>query len=360
MYRDIKIKNFRGIKQANLDGFKRVNLLFGKNNVGKSSLLEAIFISSGQSNPVLSDSVNGLRDYRQRKVSDFELLFSDFDTTRPIEISTQKDQNRSLSISFVQAKSIDYDISKTPSNISTVPDSLFTLRFDYSKDDEKYKSEMIFRESKELVDSTENPEKNRDKKLSALVNIDQNYKEDLLCKYVPARYNYNEAITSLEDAIKDKQELAIIEALRIIEPRIKDIVSLQDGVFVDVGFSRRLPINMMGDGIRKLLAIIISIYECKDGILLIDEIDNGIHHSFMSKIWDVVIRFANTNNTQIFATTHNIDSIKGLTIALGGIEENMKAETAGFKLVQNDGVLSTFPYSYESLDYVIDSEIEIR
>lgn len=352
MYRDIKIRNFRSIKHADLEGFKRVNLLFGRNNVGKSSLLEAIFISSGQSNPVLPDSVNNLRDYRQRKISDFELLFTNFDSSVPIKISTNKDQNRSLSISLDQSKNRSINISETEGSVSTVPETFFVLRFDYSKDNKQYKSELVLKEPK--VEES-------DKKTTVQVKIDKSYKEDFLCKYIPTKYNYNEAIASLEDAIKDKQEYIIVEALRIIEPRIKDIASLQDGVFVDIGLSRRMPVNMMGDGIRKLLAIIISIYQCRGGILLIDEIDNGVHYSFMSEIWDVIIRTAEANNTQVFATTHNIDSIKGLTTALENTDLEIQNETAGFKLVQStDGTLSALPYDYKSLDYVIDSEIEIR
>ena len=49
MIKTIEIEHFRGIRHAKIDGLKEVNIFFGKNNCGKSSLLDAIFLISGLS-----------------------------------------------------------------------------------------------------------------------------------------------------------------------------------------------------------------------------------------------------------------------------------------------------------------------
>ncbi|MDE6081815.1 MAG: AAA family ATPase, partial [Muribaculaceae bacterium] len=60
MFNTLRIKYFRGVKSAEIEGFKRINLFFGKNNCGKSTVLEALFLVTGQSNPVLPLTVNSM------------------------------------------------------------------------------------------------------------------------------------------------------------------------------------------------------------------------------------------------------------------------------------------------------------
>ena len=118
------------------------------------------------------------------------------------------------------------------------------------------------------------------------------------------------------------------------------------------------PVNMMGDGARKIVSLLTAIYDCKDGALLVDEISNGFHYSVMSNLWKVLIHAAVRNNTQLFITTHDIDSIKGLrNAALGEFDDRI----ASFKLLRSlDDELKAYHYSLESLDYSINQEIEVR
>lgn len=133
-------------------------------------------------------------------------------------------------------------------------------------------------------------------------------------------------------------------------------------LLVDIGLSHRLPVNVMGDGMRKLISIILSVYSCKDGVLMIDEVDNGFHYTTMPLLWNVLLTAAKANNTQVFVTSHNIDSLRGLSKVL---EEDDNARfrnlVAAHKLVNDaDGNLQSFRYDYEAFDYSIKQELEIR
>ena len=129
-------------------------------------------------------------------------------------------------------------------------------------------------------------------------------------------------------------------------------------MLVDVGLGKRIPVNMMGDGARKIVSLLTAVYDCKDGALLVDEISNGFHYSVMHNLWKVLINAAIKNNTQLFVTTHDVDSIKGLRDAA---IENYKDIIAAFKLLKTSGdELNAYHYSLESLDYSINQEIEIR
>lgn len=86
MFTKIEIERFRGIRHASIKGFKQINLFFGKNNCGKSSLLESLFLVSGLSNPLLPIRVNVMRGYSKARLNDLKLDFYNLDTSRPIHI----------------------------------------------------------------------------------------------------------------------------------------------------------------------------------------------------------------------------------------------------------------------------------
>ncbi len=68
MYKSFKIENFRGIKKCELTELKRINIFLGKNNCGKSSILEAIFLLTGYNNPILSVNIDLFRNLGHNKI----------------------------------------------------------------------------------------------------------------------------------------------------------------------------------------------------------------------------------------------------------------------------------------------------
>lgn len=119
---------------------------------------------------------------------------------------------------------------------------------------------------------------------------------------------------------------------------------------------------MLGDGIRKLLAIITSLYGCKNGIIFIDEIDNGMHFSSLSSLWKAIIKTARLLNVQVFATTHNIESLQSLSNVLADseyIESQNDVMCYSLRHLPTDE-LKAYEYPYEKFQYVIHQEIEIR
>ena len=132
-----------------------------------------------------------------------------------------------------------------------------------------------------------------------------------------------------------------MEGLKLIEPRVKDFIFTDKEMLVDIGLTKRIPVNMMGDG-----------------ALLVDEISNGFHYSVMCNLWKVLINAAIRNNTQLFITTHDTDSIKGLRDAALNKYNDI---VAAFKLLRtSDDELKAYHYSLASLDYSINQEIEVR
>lgn len=343
MFKKIEIKRFRGIKDAVIGDFKRVNLFFGRNNCGKSSLLDALFLATGLSNPLLPINVNVMRGYNKTRLKDLELNFYNLDSAQPIHICVENKEKRNIEISLFENNKRDVSFDTNTIDIhSNVIEGEYGLKFNFEINDESFESELRF----DLSTTTNT------------IDFPKKYVESLRCIYLTPKYDFNTSIQGLENILKNKDEYFIIEGLRFIEPRVKDFIFTEEGIFVDMGLEKRIPINMMGDGVRKIVSLLTVIYDCRDGIVLIDEISNGFHYSVMSNLWNVIIKAAIKNNTQLFITTHDYDSIKGLRdTALNIYDENV----ATFKLLRtSDDELKALHYSLESVDYSINQEIEIR
>lgn len=344
MFTKIEIERFRGIRHASIKGFKQINLFFGKNNCGKSSLLESLFLASGLSNPLLPIRVNVMRGYSKARLNDLKLDFYNLDTSRPIHIRMENEEKRDLSISLFEQSQNNVSINADDNNIlSNVQEGKYGLKFDFKVNDRHYESQIRF----DSANSTE-----------ATSIVSDRYAESLRCTYLSPKYDFNASIQGLKNILQNKDEHFIVEGLKIIEPRVTDFIFADNEMLVDIGLAKRIPVNMMGDGARKIVSLLTAVYDCKDGALLVDEISNGFHYSVMCSLWKVLINAAVRNNTQLFVTTHDNDSIKGLrNAALNEFDDIV----AAFKLLKtSDDELKAYHYSLESLDYSINQEIEVR
>lgn len=350
MFRNINIENFRGVKSVQVGDLRRVNLFFGKNNCGKSSLLEALYLITEQSNPLLPVSINNFRNYSRVTEKDIILDFYGLDATKEIHISAEADdgKNRDLRIAEIKSNSNKIALEELEKESVIAPNGFYGLRLSYSLGNSGtvYKSDIVIK---------------NDGKNEAKINSDSRYKEDIESLYLPSAYSQYSVTKKYAQIVENKQENYIVDILRTIEPRIKDMQLVGNSLMVDVGLPQRLPVNVMGDGIRKLLYIIIAIYECQNGILLIDEVDNGFHYSAMSLLWKAILYASKNNNTQVFVTTHNIDSLKGLVNVLHTENATEKQDVAAFKLIKkDDDSLKALRYDYEQMSYAIEQEMEMR
>jgi hypothetical protein len=142
----------------------------------------------------------------------------------------------------------------------------------------------------------------------------------LACVYVsPYGSEHTAAFGPLWDKIAlSDREHDVVEALRIITPDIS-AVSMVGGegsrqprmAIVKVrGQVRPLPLRSFGDGVNRLFGIVLSLANARSGLLLIDEVENGMHHTTQADVWRAVFRLSKRLDVQVFATSHSWDSIK--------------------------------------------------
>lgn len=302
MLSSLQIQNFRGLKDVKINSLGRVNLIVGENNAGKSSVLEALRIYASGGNPYVLDEIakshneeSLLRQYEQQyhNFDNKPTPFSDFFYQRKYP----KSDNENILIG---------ELNKNVLNLC-----FFDFDIVYGID-VMYQSKKIRAINFCLFDKNDYSE------------IYNNYKENKIIdfKYVPTQIMDDKNLPLYWDKIiLTPYENEVIKSLQIIEPDIEKLAFINQP-FNDknripmVGLKnseKPIPLYSMGDGMKRILQLILNLHQAKDGLLLIDEFDNGLHYKVQEKVWGLLFELAERFNVQVFATTHSNDCIRAFS-----------------------------------------------
>jgi len=324
----LDISKYRGFHQYKLDGIARVTLFVGKNNSGKTSVLEcAHFLASGGDPDVLAAAASRRNEVVQLKGDepafvDVSHLFNGH------EVLPGSDFSITGSNGFVPIKvtAVALHEAGPPEEFFAFSGSMrpaFALKIEGgrlradSKDHGKPASRTVFlsAEGAMLIDHRRSPRR---------------FIGDVRTEGPPVVFISPDSLPSVPLGgmwnliLRDKRENEVKEAMRILAPSLEDIVfqtsefaprisSTQASVLVSFKNDvRRVPLGSMGDGMRRLLFLSMSLIHVRKGLLLVDEIDTGLHHSVMADMWKLVVKTAKTYGIQVLATTHSLDCMRGL------------------------------------------------
>lgn len=346
-FNSVFIENFRGIKTCDIHELGLVNVFFGKNNCGKSSLLEAIFLMSGPSNPVLPILVNNLRQLVSFTEEDILTDFYGLSAENKIRIHGEGKNKRDVCVKMIKSHTGQVALDQLSQGNAEQSIKRYGLKVEYRVGESQhlYHTELLVNPNEEG---------------SAQAKTDKSYQESMYAEYIPSGNVLLHAQEKLAQIIVDKRESEIVEALKIIEPRIKDIVLVNNKIMADIGFESRLPIHVLGDGVRKVLAILLAIHSAKGGVLMIDEIDNGLHYSIMPALWKAILHACQKQATQLFVSTHSADFVQALVDAMTQ-DDGLDTSVSAYKLVKrDDDQLVALRYDKEKLIYAMNQEMEVR
>ena len=290
MFKKIKIQDFKGITNLELDDFSRVNLFVGKNNCGKTALLESLFIITAPASLELNLKVNTFRGYPLVDEIAWLLNFRGLKKDLPIHITLEQEsrEKRELLINPLVEHVFDVDQNTLTGVKLTAESSLSQKRVNGLTGEYSIKNG----DNEKTINLKITP------KITAnqiLLNTDlsDNYVETLSAAFlneVTLRYPQDVGRRFSEIEIR-KQKTEIINVLNRLENKLKDVTYGNQGVlYGDIGFDTYLPLNIMGDGIIRLLSYLLAIYDTKGGIVLIDEIENGFHHESLKILWKAIFK----------------------------------------------------------------------
>lgn len=330
MLRNLRITNFRALREFAMSGLGRVNLLVGTNNCGKTSVLEAIHMLSapGSAGPLwLAQARRGeLVDNATDKQVDVTHLVhghklaegSGFrivgDGTAGQQALVAEFVSRKLELRAVDRNGDEDREGDDERDIGAAVGLLapLSLRLGWSGASEPMGAVLTISRQGGLSLA-------RVLSSQAAVGVELPGSLVLITTEGLPR---DEIISMFESVVLTPSEESVIRALRTVEPGIERIASIgtharqytrdsRGGLAMMVA-GQRIPIGSMGDGIWRLLGIALSLVRARGGVLLIDEIDTGLHYSVLVDMWRLVFETARSLDVQVFATTHSRDCYEAL------------------------------------------------
>lgn len=349
MIKNLIINGLRGISQCEIGGIGGINLFLGHNNCGKSTILEALFLLTGGTFPINFLRINSLRNCSLKDAEDLRLPFYGALKDSPIVISGDFDNgNRRLTISYAEDVIEKVSVNQIPDDINTPLPKDTQVNFD------------LLLENGNHVETQLEIKHKQPQKLN--IKGDSTHEGHIQAWFISPSEPYNNVENYFAEIVVNKQEGFVTTILKHIEPNIQDVVLAGNQILLDVGFDKRIPIQLMGDGLKKMLSVVVNMAMARNGILLIDEIDNGLHYSSMPILWKAIVESAKMYNVQVFATTHNVESLRALNEIL---------ESDAYKDIQSDfrsytirreenGVHKVIKAEYSQFNHIINQDLELR
>lgn len=358
--RNFEIQKFRGINHSVIKNLgKRVNLFIGKNNCGKSSVLDALYLLFSAYKPQITVDINSFRDHVYNNLHDTVAVnFNSLDFNNIIELKSFEGNNFQR-VRIYPKFDDDTEVSFEniyDSKIGSEEKKVIGLRINsivkINEDTKEFDAFLI-----ETNDSN-----NIKKSLTAKVEVPDKIALEAEVKYISAKTPFVLDYKIIEGIIVNKEQPILLDALRLIDSRITNISVLKNRVYIDmVGIDKLMPVEVLGDGVRRTINIISNLFKCRNGILLVDEFDNGIHFSSLPVIWKAIIHATDKFNVQLFVTTHNIDSLKTLKLVADDLNPEIQNQIKCIKLEhKTDNDLIAYNYNFDEFSYAIDMEHEIR
>lgn len=357
MFADISIKNFRGIEHLDVVGLRNVNVFLGQNNGGKTTLLESVFLLSGMSNPLLPERINSFRDKGISSFDKLKYLFYKMNmSVHPTFVASMYDgSHRELALSMVDKAQRVEDLH----NANQIGAS--------SADGAKGETCIVL--EYETKRGTSKPLK-RKSEFCILNNgqfkqtVNPSYQEVVSARFLSSFSETNVLREEFSNVIRMNKKEEVLSLVRLFDKRISNMENLFDGIYVKYeDIEEMLPLCMCGEGLKKFFNIIVSVVNGKNNILLIDEIDNGVHFSAYNLLWRSLLNLSNRNNVQLFITTHSAEVIGALDSVLHSDEMSniMKDSLSLYTIArtQEEGMQS-YRYGKDDIRQAINNHIELR
>lgn len=374
MLDSLEIRNYRNLKNIKIPSLGKVNLFTGKNNTGKSSILEAIgiYATKGDLN-FIYQLLTDRGEYFKKNESNEHVTLTNlrvlsslfyerkilFGNENEIFIGSSENslfKNISQSGQSISLRFVGYieEIEETNGNEATVKRKIIP----------NPQNEQSFKAGFQIKIGA----------FTQFISLDQDLRNRLFNRQYDKNFNLQFIRTRNIDKIINarlwdniiltEKEEYVIDALKIIEPTTERIAFIEDqtrgrtAVIKLATNTKILPLLSMGDGINRILTIILALVNSDNGVLLIDEFENGLHYTVQEKLWEIIFHLSKQLNIQVFATTHSEDCISGFESILNSSTNSHLGKL--IRLDNENGNIKQVEFNAEELEIANRNDIEIR
>ncbi len=369
MIKSFEIDNFRCFEKTKVSGFGRVNLIGGKNNSGKTALLEALYLN----NSPMVYSINFLRRLRAESLDVLKELperawdnffFNQVRNNKIYLVSENDDESRNIVVlscndtieEFSQIIAEKAQRDEEFLDLMTLPSSRGSAKSIL------YLSQIIDGEADDFDDAP----------VSSMIAHSEGIavKElDILpankVDFIPASVRLSSSALARE---YDKADLnnrvgPVLKAIQMIDDSIEQVRTFNLGkpaLYLKRANQDFLPLSLFGEAINRVADFILRLANNQGSILLIDEIENGIHYTSHHELWRMIFKLSVEFEAQIFATTHSWEMIQAFADV--GLEEGNEGVGAYFELARNvrTNRITGIKHDLETLDYAIKRKMGVR
>jgi len=366
----VQIAGYRGFSNFEMTELGQVNLLVGTNNSGKTSILEALYLLATGGDPsalstIISKRGEMIERGNPRAAGEEELEVSHLFFGHELRVGsrfsiTTKNQTPHKFIKFTVEEMTRDEL---PGLILPEGGDGLTQRLVLNIEGSPSPATpriALSRRGGFLADFIDYPRRRRIRDNSDL----------LSSQYVSTESLSVYSLTALWDQIVlTDEEARVLKALKFLDPDIERIASITSkssyrsnssrGGFIvrRKGFDQPIPIGSLGDGTWRILALTIALIRAKDGLLLVDEIDTGLHYTVMASMWRLVEEVAKSLNVQVFATSHSYDCVQSLAVICND-ENSDKSHITIQRIELNKS--KAIAFSEAQIKVAAESHIEVR
>ncbi len=369
----LEIEGFRAFDRLTIERLGQVNLIVGKNNVGKSCLLEALRIYARRGSPetirdiLTSRDESGGFDDQATEVDYIDAvkhlfyerkIFGEHPDGDTFKIGPAGEANLQLVVSAQWFEEIDDGRRKSwrPSEGAPPPiegTNNFLPGISITFGEKPVISGPLSRFS-------------LDGRFFRYPTLQR--ESGIACQFIPSDGLNEDTLAELWDNVTLKpEEEEVLEGMHIIEPGVERISLIgprwgrgrtRIPVVKMRNVSEPIPLRSLGEGMTRLFGIVLALVNARDGLLLVDEVDSGLHYTVHPALWRLVFRVAAHLNVQVFATTHSWDCIQGFQQAaqeLGNNDDGMLV-----RLERRQGHIVPILFDMSRLGIATRQEIEVR
>ena len=310
------IKNYRCFRQWDQTGLKRFNFIVGESGVGKTALLEALFLAGGNSPEIW------FRIRRWRGLGEGPMQMNYRDNYEAVfrDLFYQHDQKAKASVTI-------WDLSEGKRELEVFYENLdvYTLPIADAGERNAFSvNPIIFKwDTKNKVYRSSVEIKDGNLRMSQAGDV---YPIILISPRAPSAREYAGFYSNLH---RTRRAAPVLEALKSIFEEVEDLslemVAGEPVLHVDVkGLNELIPIGDLSGGLDKFLDIIVSIVMNRGGVILIDEIESGFYYKNTPKLLNSIVTLCDKYDVQLFASTHSYEFLQILSSAMAGAQRGAK------------------------------------
>lgn len=366
MIESIEIKNFRCFKDTKIAKFGLVNLIGGMNNAGKTALLEAVYFTAS---PVSQNIL-----FMHQHIRTESAIFGEKMPANTWD-NLFYQQNKNEVITFNLIGNVPWDNYKIALSCDEKTDEVFALRnnqLEHGFVNDIYTTLSNNRSIKSVLHVDKCADVDSEKNAICILaasekgiighDIQPDLRSDKVY-FIPSSMKLLSSYLALEyeKARFNGKKEAVLNAFKVIDKSIEHVEVFNIGepiLFLKRENENKMPLSLFGDAMNRVADFILKIVNNPNSILLIDEIENGIHFTAQAELWKMLFKLAIAYDTQIFATTHSFEMIKAFT----KIAQDFSDKAAYFEMARSPktNLIKAIRHDVDTLRFELDRNVAIR